>query len=267
MLSQFQIQYPPQRRSSDHTVTNSDYALANCVLHSNQPNRDAAPTATPFVSPSTPRLFAVFENAVALYRPRLFRCRGPGLFSVREIKIEIADSGTTHLLCAFKLERATDTAEKYSHQLRVTFQFQCIGWTRPGRNSWSNLDSTKEKTMSDSSLNLRTLLSLPDPATTSPPSNDWKEFQSRLGREIKTIQWPAAMPDLASKITELFDIELPGLLVPAWEKAKELQEALEESKKSPDEVIVLNLAEHEVNNEYHPYIEIRIAGDAVAEKD
>ena len=120
--------------------------------------------------------------------------------------------------------------------------------------------------MSDSSLNLRTLLSLPDPATTSPPSNDWKEFQSRLGREIKTIQWPAAMPDLASKITELFDIELPGLLVPAWEKAKELQEALEESKKSPDEVIVLNLAEHEVNNEYHPYIEIRIAGMPLPKK-
>jgi len=120
--------------------------------------------------------------------------------------------------------------------------------------------------MSDSSLNLRTLLSLPDPSTTTTPSNDWKEFQSRLGREIKTIQWPAAMPDLASKIGELFDIELPGLLVPAWKKAKELQGALEESWKSPDEVIVLNLAEHEINNEYHPYIEIRIAGLLPAKK-
>ena len=114
--------------------------------------------------------------------------------------------------------------------------------------------------MSDSSLNLRTLLSLPEPATTTPPSNDWKEFQGRLGREIKTIKWPAAMPDLASKITELFDIELPGLLVPAWKKAKEVQEALKESKESPDEVIVLDLAEHEITNEYHPSIEIRIAG-------
>jgi len=120
--------------------------------------------------------------------------------------------------------------------------------------------------MSDSSLNLRTLLSLPNPATTSPPSNDWKEFQSRLGREIKTIQWPAAMPELASKITELFDVELPSLLVPAWKKAKELQEALEESKKSPDEVTVLNLAEHEISNEYHPYIEIRIAGMPLPKK-
>ena len=114
--------------------------------------------------------------------------------------------------------------------------------------------------MSESSLNLRKLFSFPDPAATTPPSNQWQEFQNRLGREIKTIKWPAAMPDLASKIVELFNVELPELFVSSWKKAKELQEALEESRKSPDEVIVLNLADHEMTNEYHPYVEIRIAG-------
>jgi len=49
-------------------------------------------------------------------------------------------------------------------------------------------------------------------------------------------------------------------LVSSWKKARELQEALEESKESPDEIIVLDLAEHEITNEYHPSIEIRIAG-------
>ena len=114
--------------------------------------------------------------------------------------------------------------------------------------------------MSESSLNLRKLFSFPDPAATTPPSNQWQEFQNRLGREINTIKWPVAMPDLASKIVELFNVELPELFVSSWKKAKELQEALEESGKSPDEVIVLNLADHEMTNEYHPYVEIRIAG-------
>ena len=114
--------------------------------------------------------------------------------------------------------------------------------------------------MSDSSLNLRSLFSFPDPAATTPPSNEWREFQSRLGREIKTIKWPAAMPDLVSKIGELFNVELPDLLVSSWKKARELQEALEESSKSPEQVIVLDLAEHAITNQYHPYIEIRIAG-------
>jgi hypothetical protein len=120
--------------------------------------------------------------------------------------------------------------------------------------------------MNDSSLNLRTLFSFPDPAAKTPPSNEWQDFQGRLGREIKTIKWPAAMPDLASKITELFNVELPELFVSSWKKVKELQEALEESKKSPDEVIVLELTEHEIANEYHPYIEIRIAGMPLPKK-
>ena len=117
--------------------------------------------------------------------------------------------------------------------------------------------------MNNPSLNLRTLFSFPDQratTTASPPSNKWQEFQSRLGREVKTIKWPAAMPDLASKIGELFDVELPDLFVFSWKKVGELKEALEESRKSPEEVIVLDLAEHEITNEYHPYIEIRIAG-------
>jgi hypothetical protein len=120
--------------------------------------------------------------------------------------------------------------------------------------------------MSDSSLNLRTLFSFPDPAAKTPPSNQWQEFQSRLGCEIKTIKWPAAMPDLASKVTELFNVELPDLFVASWKKARELQKALEESRKSPEKVIVLGLAEHLITNEYHPYIEIRIAGVPLPKK-
>ena len=120
--------------------------------------------------------------------------------------------------------------------------------------------------MNNSSLNLRTLFSFPDPAAATAPSNEWQEFQNRLGRENKTIKWPAAMPDLASKIGELFNVELPDLLVSSWKKAGQLQDALEESRKSPDEIIVLNLAEHKITNEYHPYIEIRIAGMPLPKK-
>ena len=74
------------------------------------------------------------------------------------------------------------------------------------------------------------------------------------------------MPDLTSKIGELFNVELPDLLIVSWEKARQLQEALEESRRSPEQVIVLDLAEHAITNEYHPYIEIRIAGMPLPKK-
>ena len=120
--------------------------------------------------------------------------------------------------------------------------------------------------MNNSSLSLRTLFSLPKPRATTTPSNQWQEFQSRLGREIKTIKWLAPMPDLVSKVGELFNVELPDLLVLSWKKARQLQEALEESRRSPEQVIVLDLAEHAITNEYHPYIEIRIAGMPLPKK-
>jgi hypothetical protein len=114
--------------------------------------------------------------------------------------------------------------------------------------------------MSDSSINLCSLFSFPGPDTPAAPSNQWPEFQNRLSREINTIKWPAAMPDLISKIGELFNVELPDLLIVSWKKARELQDALAESKKAPEEVIFLELAEHVITSEHHPYIEIRIAG-------
>ena len=114
--------------------------------------------------------------------------------------------------------------------------------------------------MSNSSINLRSLFSLPDPDTAAAPSSQWQEFQNRLGHEIETIKWPAAMPDLVSKIGELFNVELPDLLLVSWKKAGELQDALAESRKAPEEVIFLELAEHVITSEHHPYIEIRIGG-------
>src|SRR5882762_8666218 len=114
--------------------------------------------------------------------------------------------------------------------------------------------------MSDSSLNLRSLFSFPDPAATTPPSNEWREFQNRLGSEIKTIKWPAAMPDLVSKIGELFSVELPDMLITSWKKATELQQALAESGKAPETVTILGLIEHTVSSEFHPSIEIRVLG-------
>ena len=126
--------------------------------------------------------------------------------------------------------------------------------------------------MNNSSLNLRTLFSLPDPAATAtapPPSNQWQEFQSRLGREIKTIKWPAASTrcHLTSKVRRISQLlNCPIYWCLPGKRPGKLQEALEESRKSPDEIIVLDLAEHEITNEYHPYIEIRIAGMPLPKK-
>jgi hypothetical protein len=114
----------------------------------------------------------------------------------------------------------------------------------------------------DSGPTVREVFALPE-KDTDPRSAEWKTFQERISKEVKGIKWTAAMPDLAQKVCELLDIKIPNILVAAWKKAKELQTALEKSKSTPDEVIYLELAEHNINSDHKPSIDVRLKGASV----
>ena len=64
--------------------------------------------------------------------------------------------------------------------------------------------------MSDSSFTLCSLFAFPEQSVTNlSPSNQWQEFQNRLGREIKIIEWRTAMPDLVSKLENCLTLNCP----------------------------------------------------------
>jgi len=112
--------------------------------------------------------------------------------------------------------------------------------------------------MSNQDVTLRQVFSLPEPGAKDPSPDRWNLFQATVSREVKTIKWPAAMPDVAAKICELFDVKLPDLFLISWRKADDLRKALAESKKTPDVTKYLELVEHVIRSEHHPYIEVRI---------
>jgi hypothetical protein len=112
--------------------------------------------------------------------------------------------------------------------------------------------------MSNHDVTLRQVFSLPEKGATDPEPDRWKSFQAAVSKEVKTIKWPAAMPDVAEKICELFDVKLPDIFFISWKKADDLQKALAESKKTPEATKYLELVEHVIRSEHHPYIEARI---------
>ena len=75
---------------------------------------------------------------------------------------------------------------------------------------------------------------------------------------MKDVKLPAALHDLAPKICELFNVPLPNVLVTSWKKADDLRARLEKSRSSPDEVMYLELAQHTINSEHKPHLEMRI---------
>lgn len=108
---------------------------------------------------------------------------------------------------------------------------------------------------------VRDIFALPEPGTENAPSG-WKGFQEKVGKEVKGIK-TAALPDLAEKMGELFDIPLPDIFLTSWKKANVLQELLEESKKDPETVMELELGEHTINSQHKPHIEVRIQNKTV----
>jgi hypothetical protein len=102
------------------------------------------------------------------------------------------------------------------------------------------------------------------PEKTSGMGDDhWQAFQEKLKEEAKGIKWTAAMPDLGAKICELLDIKIHDVLMTAWKKAEALRQALADSKADPERSIYLDLAEHSIDYETQPFIDVKIKGASV----
>jgi len=112
--------------------------------------------------------------------------------------------------------------------------------------------------MDDPSVSLRKVFSFTENGPKDSSPDRWTRFQARLAQEVKGIDWPAAMPDVAEKICELFDVSVPHLFMASWKKADDLKRLLAESEENPETVRYLELVEHTLRSEHHPYIEAKI---------
>ena len=99
---------------------------------------------------------------------------------------------------------------------------------------------------------------LPKPGEPDPEPDRWEAVQERIKEEVKDVKFPAALSDLGPKICELFNVPLPNVLVTSWKKVDELRARLEKSRNAPDKVEYLELAQHTINCNQKPYLEMRL---------
>ena len=99
---------------------------------------------------------------------------------------------------------------------------------------------------------------LPKPGVADPEPDRWDAVQKRIKEEVKDVKFPAALSDLGPKICELFNVPLPNVLVTSWKKVDDLRARLEKSRNAPDKVEYLELAQHTINCDQKPYLEMRL---------
>src|SRR5262249_16760047 len=61
---------------------------------------------------------------------------------------------------------------------------------------------------------------------------------------------------VAREVHGLLDISVGDVLVGAWNKARELREALEKTRDKADETVLVPLLDHTVKSDHHPYVDI-----------
>jgi hypothetical protein len=123
-------------------------------------------------------------------------------------------------------------------------------------------EAVKGEAAAESAPTLRQIFSLPEKET-DPSDDNWKAFRENVTKEVKGVKWIASMPDLAPKVCELLDIKIPNILIAAWKKVQDLQKVLEESKKTPDKIVYLELAEHTIDYQTKPSIDVKIKSAVV----
>jgi hypothetical protein len=111
--------------------------------------------------------------------------------------------------------------------------------------------------MSNPSLSVSSLFEMPGQDAQRRPVA-WREFENRVAGEVKGINWTTAMPDLTARIAELFDVQIPDVLIGSWKKIDEIRAAIERTSKDPEGVTYVALAEHTIESEHHPSIEILV---------
>jgi hypothetical protein len=112
--------------------------------------------------------------------------------------------------------------------------------------------------MSDSGFSMRNIFAVPANSVGNRTLEHWPEMERNIANDFRGVNWNVAMPNVAPKIDELFDIEIPNVFVSAWNKANQIQTVRDQSRKSPEEVMYVELAEHAIVSEHHPYVEMSI---------
>jgi hypothetical protein len=112
--------------------------------------------------------------------------------------------------------------------------------------------------MAEEKFTLCDVFELPKDGEPDPQPGRWEAVQERIKEEMKEVKFPAALHDLGPKMCELFNVPLPNVLVTSWKKVGDIHALLEKSRNSPDEKMYLELAQHSINCDQKPHIEMRI---------
>ena len=110
--------------------------------------------------------------------------------------------------------------------------------------------------MADSVVTVRDIFDLPQPDSPEESSPRWQSLRQWINEDLAAAKSPA-MEDVSATIEELLNIPVGDIFIKSWKETDAIKDLLAESRKSPDAVMNVELAEHTIKSKHHPHIEVR----------
>jgi len=93
-------------------------------------------------------------------------------------------------------------------------------------------------------------------------SEKLSSLKAKLIKEEK-VHWSLAFNKVEESIEGILNIEIPDILVMAWKKYSSLLKFTDKNKYPPEEINLVELAEHTIKSEHHPSIDVLFNGDLI----
>jgi len=72
------------------------------------------------------------------------------------------------------------------------------------------------------------------------------------------IPWSEVRREVGARLAEILDVKLSDVVVSAWERAQDFREYADPEAHPPDETILTELAEHTIDIDFHPSLELLV---------
>lgn len=84
------------------------------------------------------------------------------------------------------------------------------------------------------------------------------DLENNIKEQLPKVSMGAVQEELSAKIGEVLDVGLSDVMAGAWKKAEALWEYADPDQHPPEETILLPLAEHSIESEHEPSVELKI---------
>ena len=101
-------------------------------------------------------------------------------------------------------------------------------------------------------------------ATSLETSEEAAEIKGALAKAVPGLPLGPIIEGVSKGLETALDVPISSLLAGAWDRARELRAAMQQTRDSEKEAVLLPLLDHTITSEHRPYVDVVLNGTAIA---